>query len=99
MAGVVNKSNCPRIDTPPARASPVAPTYCFTSVSSSWQLEQHQSITYIMSAPAEFLDFIDKNADKFIQRLADAVAIPRSVSDDQSDPADLQVERSFYIAV
>jgi Cys-Gly metallodipeptidase DUG1 len=32
-----------------------------------------------MSAPAKFIDFIDSNADKFIQRLADAVAIPRSV--------------------
>ena len=30
-----------------------------------------------MPAPAAFLDFVDKNADKFIGRLADAVAIPR----------------------
>lgn len=33
-----------------------------------------------MSAPANFIDFIDRNADNFIQRLADAVAIPRSVA-------------------
>lgn len=30
-----------------------------------------------MSTPTKFLEFIDSNADKFIQRLADAVAIPR----------------------
>lgn len=47
------------------------------------QPHQHQfginHSIHTMSAPAQFLDFIDKNADKFIQRLADAVAIPRSV--------------------
>ena len=30
-----------------------------------------------MVAPAEFLKFIDDNADKFIARLGAAVAIPR----------------------
>jgi len=30
----------------------------------------------IMPAPAAFLEFIDKNADAFIKRLAAAVAIP-----------------------
>ncbi|RXW24481.1 hypothetical protein EST38_g1388 [Candolleomyces aberdarensis] len=34
-----------------------------------------------MAAPAEFLQYIDANADAFIQRLADAVAIP-SISGD-----------------
>lgn len=29
-----------------------------------------------MPAPAEFLSYIDSNADAFIKRLADAVAIP-----------------------
>lgn len=29
------------------------------------------------AAPKEFLDFVDSNADAFIKRLADAVAIPR----------------------
>jgi Cys-Gly metallodipeptidase DUG1 len=32
-----------------------------------------------MAAPAEFLQYIDTNADAFIQRLADAVAIPSYV--------------------
>ena len=31
-----------------------------------------------MPAPREFVDFVDKNADAFIKRLAEAVAIPRS---------------------
>jgi len=30
-----------------------------------------------MPAPSQFIDFVDRNADAFIQRLADAVAIPR----------------------
>lgn len=30
-----------------------------------------------MAAPADFLNFIDVNKDKFIQRLASAVEIPR----------------------
>ena len=30
-----------------------------------------------MAAPAEFLNFVDANKDKFIQRLARAVEIPR----------------------
>jgi Cys-Gly metallodipeptidase DUG1 len=30
-----------------------------------------------MAAPSEFLNYVDDNADRFIQRLADAVAIPR----------------------
>jgi len=30
-----------------------------------------------MAAPAIFLGYIDENADRFIKRLADAVAIPR----------------------
>lgn len=30
-----------------------------------------------MPAPGNFIEFIDKNADGFIQRLANAVAIPR----------------------
>ncbi|TFK29507.1 CNDP dipeptidase [Coprinopsis marcescibilis] len=34
-----------------------------------------------MAAPSEFLNYIDSNADAFIQRLADAVAIP-SISGD-----------------
>lgn len=29
-----------------------------------------------MAAPAEFLKYIDDNAESFIKRLADAVAIP-----------------------
>jgi len=33
-----------------------------------------------MAAPAEFLKYIDDKAEDFIQRLADAVAIPSSVS-------------------
>ncbi|KIM92403.1 hypothetical protein PILCRDRAFT_122062 [Piloderma croceum F 1598] len=41
-----------------------------------------------MSAPANFIDFIDNNADKFIQRLADAVAIP-SISGDASRRGDV----------
>jgi hypothetical protein len=36
-------------------------------------LEQQRT----MPAPATFLGYIDENADRFIQRLADAVAIPR----------------------
>lgn len=32
-----------------------------------------------MPAPREFLDFVDANADAFIKRLGDAVAIPRYV--------------------
>jgi hypothetical protein len=32
-----------------------------------------------MAAPAQFTEYIDKNADKFIERLAKAVAIPRLV--------------------
>lgn len=31
-----------------------------------------------MPAPQQFLEFIDANANNFIKRLADAVAIPRS---------------------
>jgi len=30
-----------------------------------------------MAAPKEFLSYIDKNAESFIKRLAEAVAIPR----------------------
>jgi len=30
-----------------------------------------------MAAPAKFTEYIDQNADKFIERLAKAVAIPR----------------------
>src|ERR1700722_11257156 len=30
-----------------------------------------------MPAPSKFLEYINNNADSFIQRLADAVAIPR----------------------
>jgi hypothetical protein len=30
-----------------------------------------------MPSPPEIIDFIDNNADRFIQRLAEAVAIPR----------------------
>lgn len=33
-----------------------------------------------MVAPKAFLDFVDANEDKFIQRLAEAVAIPRYVT-------------------
>jgi Cys-Gly metallodipeptidase DUG1 len=47
-----------------------------------------------MSAPAEFLNFIDRNADKFIQRLADAVAIP-SISGDASHRGDVLKMASF----
>lgn len=32
-----------------------------------------------MPAPLEFINFIDDNADVFIKRLSDAVAIPRCV--------------------
>ena len=32
---------------------------------------------FIMAAPADFLNFIDVNKDRFIQRLASAVEIPR----------------------
>jgi hypothetical protein len=32
-----------------------------------------------MPAPPEFIQFIDNNADAFIKRLSDAVAIPRCV--------------------
>lgn len=34
-------------------------------------------LTITMATPTEFLKFVDENADAFIQRLADAVAIPR----------------------
>ena len=33
--------------------------------------------SFIMAAPADFLNFIDVNKDRFIQRLASAVEIPR----------------------
>jgi len=39
-----------------------------------------------MAAPAEFLQYIDANADAFIQRLADAVAIPSVSGDPQRRP-------------
>ncbi|KAF8635572.1 hypothetical protein AX15_000222 [Amanita polypyramis BW_CC] len=41
-----------------------------------------------MPAPADFISFIDANADKFIQRLADAVAIP-SVSGEAAHRQDV----------
>ncbi|KAF8895856.1 hypothetical protein CPB84DRAFT_1848192 [Gymnopilus junonius] len=41
-----------------------------------------------MPAPAEFLKYIDNNADKFIKRLADAVAIP-SISGDATHRKDV----------
>ncbi|KAF8065059.1 hypothetical protein FPV67DRAFT_1695822 [Lyophyllum atratum] len=41
-----------------------------------------------MPAPTEFLDFVDTNADAFIQRLSDAVAIP-SISGDASHRGDV----------
>jgi len=41
-----------------------------------------------MPAPKEFLDYVENNANKFIQRLADAVAIP-SVSGDASRRQDV----------
>ncbi|KAG5644004.1 hypothetical protein DXG03_009219 [Asterophora parasitica] len=41
-----------------------------------------------MAAPTEFLQFVDDNADAFIQRLADAVAIP-SISGDASHRGDV----------
>ncbi|TFK32085.1 hypothetical protein BDQ12DRAFT_617664 [Crucibulum laeve] len=41
-----------------------------------------------MPAPAEFIKFIDSNADAFIQRLSDAVAIP-SISGDASHRQDV----------
>ena len=50
-----------------------------------------------MSAPANFIDFIDNSADKFIQRLADAVAIPRSV-EAYSTFVDLSFLPSFCIS-
>ena len=34
-----------------------------------------------MAAPVEFLDFVDANKDRFIQRLARAVEIPRYLQD------------------
>lgn len=34
-------------------------------------------ITSKMPAPSQFLEYVDSNANKFIKRLADAVAIPR----------------------
>jgi hypothetical protein len=34
-------------------------------------------VGFIMAAPADFLNFIDVNKDRFIQRLASAVEIPR----------------------
>lgn len=33
--------------------------------------------SFIMAAPEDFLNFIDDNKDRFIQRLAKAVEIPR----------------------
>lgn len=33
-----------------------------------------------MVAPKQFLDFVDANSTKFIDRLGEAVAIPRYVS-------------------
>ncbi|KZP12927.1 CNDP dipeptidase [Athelia psychrophila] len=47
-----------------------------------------------MSAPTAFLDFVDKNADKFIGRLADAVAIP-SISGDASRRNDVYKMAAF----
>lgn len=56
-----------------------------------WALLTHQLISrpfnfrnqigdsVTMPAPTEFLQFVDQNADAFIQRLSDAVAIPRFV--------------------
>ncbi|GLB39750.1 putative peptidase dimerisation domain containing protein [Lyophyllum shimeji] len=41
-----------------------------------------------MPAPPEFLQFVDNNADKFIKRLGDAVAIP-SISGDASRRGDV----------
>ncbi|KAF7440176.1 hypothetical protein PC9H_000520 [Pleurotus ostreatus] len=41
-----------------------------------------------MPAPTEFLQFVDQNADAFIQRLSDAVAIP-SISGDASHRKDV----------
>lgn len=35
------------------------------------------SSTCTMAAPAQFLKFVDDNADKFVKRLGEAVAIPR----------------------
>jgi hypothetical protein len=39
-----------------------------------------------MPAPATFLGYVDENADKFIQRLAEAVAIPRLIDKISADP-------------
>lgn len=50
-------------------------------------------------ASSQFLQFIDQNAQKFIGRLAEAVAIPRSVArktnsvQDTNEDATLQCER------
>ena len=37
----------------------------------------HTRSNHIMAAPADFLNFIDDHKDRFIQRLASAVEIPR----------------------
>ncbi|KZT21836.1 CNDP dipeptidase [Neolentinus lepideus HHB14362 ss-1] len=48
-----------------------------------------------MLAPVKFAEFVDTNADKFIQRLADAVAIP-SVSGDPAHREDV-VKMAHYL--
>ncbi|CAL1709499.1 unnamed protein product [Somion occarium] len=50
-----------------------------------------------MVAPQNFLDFIDKNQDKFIDRLAEAVAIP-SISGDASRREDVKKMASWLEA-
>lgn len=38
-----------------------------------------RDIIDMTAAPAEFLQYVDAHKDAFVKRLADAIAIPRSV--------------------
>jgi hypothetical protein len=42
-----------------------------------WPYSHSIQFNHIMAAPADFLNFVDGNKDRFIQRLARAVEIPR----------------------